>query len=236
MSINYDLYNKSTGKKPCPPGTARVKRCSLNLNPHSEDILSSNVFGHLKLLQPTLWVQKLLTRAYGERDFTHLDYSTFGIRFWDKAGTHPLKTGRPEFDFSLDVSPIKVITECKYRSCIRMEQLVQYLNLIAHLHYETLCQDVYFLLITTDESEPEVLSQFRDADILAKHIEQMRPHTDYKRLCINLSQNIGWISWAGILQIIETILAADLHYSERQIINDLVCYLRYKLNSRTNDK
>jgi hypothetical protein len=142
MSINYDMYNKSTGKKPCPPDTPRVKRCSLNLNPHSEDILSSNVFGYLKLLHPPLWLPKLLTSAYGDRDFDYLDYDTFTIRFWEKAGPHPLRAGLPEFDFSLAVSPIKIITECKYRSCVRVEQIVKYLDLIAHMHYENYCRDI----------------------------------------------------------------------------------------------
>jgi hypothetical protein len=98
------------------------------------------------------------------------------------------------------------------------------------MHYENYCRDIYFLLITDDEMEPKELSQFRDADNLEEFIEQLRPHTDYKRLCIHLSQNIGWISWRQILHILEGISIANLHYSEQAIIKDLQLYLSYKLN------
>ena len=228
MSLNFDLY-KSSGKVPCPPGAMRVKTCRMIMNAGSEDLLSDNIFGRIRLLHPRLWLPALFTAAYPHKDLPAFDYDKFDLAFWPKVPPMLFKTGVSEFDIFITVSPVKIVIECKYGAPVDEDQIRRYLNLLAYRYYRSCCQDVHFILVTNTDHEPEELSKYKNIDTLAGTIEIRRLHVNYKKLYLNLASNIGWLSWGKILSIIEAIPTATLHYSEQQIINVLIEYLRFKI-------
>ena len=218
MSIIYELHKPPGGKN--------------HLNPRSEDIFTANVFGLLKLLPPRLWLLRILQRTYyGERGFVKLPYSQFAITFWRKLDHPPFRKGLSEIDIFVEVPPIIILIECKLLSPIGKGQILRYLDLAAYHYYSQSCQNVYFLLITKDQREPHELTRYRDPKEIEPKLTKIRPHADYKRVSAALAQNIGWISWADILEIIDGLPRASLPYSERQIIEELIHYMNYKLSS-----
>ena len=239
MSIIYDLYKK-IGKEPCPPGTIRVERCALNLNPNSEDIVTSNVFGLLKLLHPKLWLERILTHVYGERSFASLSYDQFSIEFW-KIFRPPLitayRTWISEVDIVIQLLHFILMVETKYRSTIQKEnprkgtrdQVIRYLDLLAYHYYSCNFKDVYFLLVTNDSNEPQLLTNYRDPKEIEPGLSKIRPHVDYKSISTALAHNLGWISWKAVLQILEEMRSTvNLHFSEEKIIEQLILYLKFK--------
>jgi hypothetical protein len=240
MSIIYDLY-KQTGKKPCPPGTVRVERCALNLNPNSEDIVTSNIFGLLLLLYSKLWLERILTQVYGERTFTSLPYDQFSIKFWKKFRPPMItfyRTWVSEVDIFIQLLHFVLIVETKYGSTITKEnlrkgtrdQVIRYLDLLAYHYHGCNCKDAYFLLITNDSSEPPLLTKYRDPKEIEPGLSRIRPHVNYRTISTTLAHNLGWISWKGMVQILEAIRTTlNLHFSEGKIIEQLILYLKQKI-------
>ena len=74
MSIIFELF-KSSGKKVCPPNYVRKSNCPLIVRTTSEDLLTANVFGILKNLDPKIGLKKLMGEAIKGRDFSR---HTFG--------------------------------------------------------------------------------------------------------------------------------------------------------------
>ena len=235
MSIMCELF-KSTGRTPCSPGSQRVKRCPLIFNPDSEDLLTGAVFGHLKLLWPELWLQPMLEIAYCQRDFNFLDYRQFKIEFWKKIPANALNSAWSEFDVCISIPPIMIIIECKYLAPLDEDQIGRYFDLIAFHYYQKHCEDTYLLLLTNDKTEPDILKKYRDTQHIRAKINELRPFVNYNNLCANLAQNLGWLSWQHIQNIIESIPADNLHYSVRAIIDDLKKYFVKKLGRANAQK
>ena len=123
------------------------------------------------------------------------------------------------------------MTECKYLSPIGKDQIIRYLDLVAYHYYSQNCENVYLLLITDDTKEPTLLTKYRNPKEIEHRVTRIRPHVDYKKISAALANNVGWISWKAILQVLEELLRARLTYSEKKIVEELVCYMRYKLGS-----
>jgi len=219
----------------------RVERCSLNLNPNSEDVVSSNVFGLLTLLHPKLWLERILTHVYGKRSFTSLPYDHFSIEFWKKFRP-PLitayRTWISEVDIVMQLLHFVLMVETKYGSTITKEnlrkgtrdQVIRYLDLLAYHYHTCNCKDAYFLLITNDSNEPPLLTKYRDPQEIESGLSRIRPHVDYKSISTALAHNLGWISWKAIVRILEEIRSiVNLHFSEDKIIEQLALYLKHKV-------
>jgi hypothetical protein len=80
MTLEYELL-KHIGKRPCSPNSPRPTGCPLVLNETSEDILTSNVFGRLKYVNPDLWLLPTLKRAFPDRKFSISLQGTLTIEF-----------------------------------------------------------------------------------------------------------------------------------------------------------
>jgi len=229
VSLQYEL-NKHMGLRPCDPRHGRPGKCTLIVNGKSEDILTSNVFGYLKLLEPSLWLPEMLRIAYAGRALRANECAKSSFEFWPKVQPRPHRKGSPEFDLLIKLARIKIVIECKYLAPVDEEQIIEYLELIVHHYHDSNCADVFFLLITMDGSEPKILSKYRDPAQIEGSIERFRYVSDPEELYQNLSNNIGWISWKSLLNVVERIPAANRHYSEKEIIEDLKKYLRFKIN------
>ena len=89
MSIIFELY-KTSGKKVCPPNYVRKSNCPLIVRTTSEDLLTANVFGILKNLDPKIWLTKILREWKGEdpgeaikgKDFSRHTFENLSFEFW----------------------------------------------------------------------------------------------------------------------------------------------------------
>ena len=112
MSIIYELY-KARGKKVCPPNYTRVQTCPLILRSTSEDIITANVFGILKNLNPHIWLQGFLSEAL-HCDFTSACFNNLKFEFWKKLsppGNLSHKEGISEVDMVISFDNSIVLLE-----------------------------------------------------------------------------------------------------------------------------
>ncbi len=110
-------------------------------------------------------------------------------------------------------------------------QIIRYLDLAAFHYYFQNCESVYFLLISDDAKEPASLTKYRNPKEIEDRVTRIRPHVDYEKISAALANNIGWISWKAVLQILEGLLSIRLTYTQEKIVQELVCYMRFKLGS-----
>ncbi len=229
MSIVYERYRMES-KVPSPV---------INLNPRSEDILVGNVFGLLMVLHPRIWIEKLLKFVYRNRVFPPLHYDRFIIEFWKKLYPPPpiLRHGMgvSEIDVFIEIPPLIIMIECKYLAKIRYtgddktdDQIQRYQNLSAYHFYSDHCKNVYLLLISNDENQGAFITEHRDLGKIKTHIHQIRPHVNYDKISVNLAQNLGWLLWTDLIEIMEGISTETLGYSEKKIIEELIGYIKYK--------
>jgi hypothetical protein len=128
--------------------------------------------------------------------------------------------------------------ETKYGSTIQNgnlrkgtpDQVIRYLDLLAYHYHSCNSNDAYFLLVTNDPKEPQLLTKYRDPKKIEPRLSRIRPHVDYKRISTTLAHNLRWISWKAILEILEEMRGiVNLHFSEDKIIEQLVLYLKHKV-------
>ena len=242
MSMFYELY-KSIGKRPCPPGT-RVERCPLIINPNSEDLLTSNVFGALKYLPPAIWLTPLLELIFKGRAFDVLDRSKIKVEFWKKLPSPPTtrhQEGIQEIDLVITIRHLTILIECKFKSPVNMgrsgssvrDQLARYLDAVAFNYWpdSNTKRDIYLILLTDTNEEPEILSRYRNPDTVLACLTQVRPFVDYEQASQHLSRNFGWATWGDLFAILQSCNLKEVHPIEAMIIQDLILYLAYKLNS-----
>ena len=130
-----------------------------------------------------------------------------------------------------------ILVECKYRSPVqemdhlKRDQIIRYLD-AAVFNYLTDSNakcDIYFILLTDTEAEPEVLSLYRSPEKILKELTQARPFIDYDRVSKMLAGNIGWATWRDIMTILQKQALKRTGSVEDLIIKDLIQYLQYKL-------
>jgi len=240
MSIAFELF-KSIGKKPCPPGT-RVERCPLIINPNSEDLLTSNVFGLLKYLPSAIWLSPLLELVFKGRMFRSIDRGKIQVEFWKKLPASPTQRNREgveEIDIVIRVRHLIILIECKFRSPVDLghsgtstrDQLARYLDAAAFNYWpdSNAKREIYLVLLTDTKDEPEILSQYRDPEKVFACLTQGRLFVDYEQVSEMLARNIRWTTWRDLLRILESQDSKRLTPVESMIIADLIDYLRYKL-------
>jgi hypothetical protein len=240
MTIAYELY-KSMGKRPCPPNSPRVKKCTMVLNENSEDLLTGNLFGLLKYLPPPTWLIPLLETVYKGRDFKHLSHSNVKIEFWRKLPPPHTRyrEGISEVDIVITILNLVILVECKYRSPVQQmqmiplkrNQIIRYLDtaVFNYIPHSNIKSDIYFVLLTDTEGEPDVLSLYRNPEKILEELTRARPFIDYNQISKMLAGNIGWATWRDILAILQKQALKRTGSVEDLIIKDLIQYLQYKL-------
>jgi hypothetical protein len=242
MSIMFEL-RKSIGKRPCAPGS-RVERCPLIINPASEDLLTSNVFGLLKYLSPAIWLIPLLGLVFKGRTFPSIDRTKIKVEFWKKLPSPPgakHQEGIQEIDLVIRIRHLIILIECKFKSPVNMghsgssvrDQVARYLDAAAFNCWPDSNKkcEIYLILLTDDEAEPEFLSLYRNPETVLACLTQARPFVDYEQVSGMLARNIGWTTWRNLLQILDTRVTKELPPVESMIAADLIEYLRFKLQA-----
>lgn len=243
MSIEYELF-KHIGKKPCSPNSPRAVRCPLVINETSEDLLTCNTFGRLKYLNAGIWLIPLLESAFKGRSFNAIAESKIRIEFWPKVSAPPTtsqREGLEEIDIVIRIRHWIVLIECKLKSSVNIgrvgslvrDQIARYLDAATFNYWpdSDTKREIYLILLTDTECEPEILSRYRNPETVLACLTQARPFIDYERVSEMLARNIGWTTWRNLLQVLESQVTKGLPPVESMIIGDLIDYLGYKLQS-----
>ncbi|MEZ5941149.1 MAG: hypothetical protein R3C18_07145 [Planctomycetaceae bacterium] len=107
----------------CEPARKGELRCPLIVRPTSEDVVTGNLFGVLKTLNPRWWLPDLLNQALGEVRFRRQVFRNLRIKLWEKQRQYPRQhlewtEGRTEVDVVITWENPKttVFIEMKYGS------------------------------------------------------------------------------------------------------------------------
>lgn len=241
MSIIFELF-KSSGKKVCPPNYVRKSNCPLIVRTTSEDLLTANVFGILKNLDPKVWLRRFLGEAIKGKDFSRHTFEGLSFEFWKRY--HPpanrqYREGISEVDVTISYSDGIIFIEAKYLAQVnlrtthdsRRDQIIRYLDLAAYhyLNHPDRVKEFYFVLIIDDERPPWVLTRYRNSTNLIKRLTNpgfFKPSPDIESM---LSRGIGWLSWNKLRKILEMTRVQYRTEAERRFVDDLIVYLDYKI-------
>src|SRR5207248_2368019 len=105
----------------------------------SEDLFTSNVFGILRRLRPSLWLRPMLNAAFKTQRFKTESMRRLDLNFWKTVGPPPLTAfpeGPSEVDVCIAFATTVILLEAKFHSPLatrttydpRRDQLVRLLD------------------------------------------------------------------------------------------------------------
>lgn len=107
----------------CEPARKGELRCPLIVRPTSEDVVTGQLFGTLKVLNPRWWLPDFLNQALGTERFRRQVFRDLRIELWQKQRTYPRQhlkwdEGQTEVDVVLtwENPATTVFIEMKYGS------------------------------------------------------------------------------------------------------------------------
>jgi hypothetical protein len=241
MSIIFELF-KSSGKKVCPPNYVRKSNCPLIVRTTSEDLLTANVFGILKNLDPKIWLSRLLGEAIKGKDFSRHSFENLSFEFWKRyrpPANRKYKEGISEVDVTISYKDGIIFIEAKYLAPVslrttndmRRDQVIRYLDLAAYHYFNhpDSVKEFYFVLIIDTDKPPWALTRYRYHQNLIKGLTNpgfFKPPVDTGRL---LSKGIGWLSWNQLRKILEISKGHFRTEAEKKFVEDLIVNLDYKI-------
>lgn len=234
----------------CEPARKGELRCPLIIRPTSEDVVTANIFGTLRALNPRWWLPQFLNRALGSDRFRQQVYRKLRIETWLKQRAYPRQhlpwnEGQTEVDVVItwENPSTTIFIEMKYGSALGAttvhndgyagypsDQLIR--NARVGLResgwfeddylFEIPTRDFGLILLTPTNGNP-LVTKYRDPDKLRVAIPE-----GHKLLQLPPLPFIGELSYRGLVQILE-----DSHRwfsrPERVLTEQLTDYLRFKL-------
>jgi len=241
MSIIFELF-KSTGKKVCPPNYVRKSNCPLIVRTTSEDLLTANVFGILKNLDPTIWLRRFLGEAIKGKDFSKHSFENLSFEFWKRyrpPANRKYREGISEVDVTISYKDGIIFIEAKYlapvnlrtTSDVRRDQIIRYLDLASYhyLNHPDRVKEFYFVLIIDTDKPPWVLTRYKFQRNLVKGLTHHGLFPVNEDIGSLLSKGIGWLTWKQLRRILEVTRDQFRTQAERKFVEDLIVYLDYKI-------
>jgi hypothetical protein len=241
MSIIFELF-KSSGKKVCPPNYVRKSNCPLIVRTTSEDLLTANVFGILKNLDPKIWLRKFLGEAIKGKDFSRHTFESLSFEFWKKYRppvNRKYKEGISEVDVTISYKDGIIFIEAKYLAPVslrttndmRRDQVIRYLDLAAFhfLNHPDSVKEFYFVLIMDTEKPPWILTRYKSQRNLFKGLTHQGLFQMNQDIGSVLSKGIGWLTWKQVRKILDITKGQFITAVERRFVDDLIIYLDYKI-------
>ena len=109
----------------CQPAKEGRLRCPLMIRPTSEDVITGQLFGALRAINPRWWLPDFLNRALGTARFRRQVFRKLRIELWQKQPSIPRSLipwdeGQTEVDVAItwENPPTTVYVEAKYGSAI----------------------------------------------------------------------------------------------------------------------
>jgi len=237
----------------CQPAREGKLRCPLIVRPTSEDVVTSNLFQVLKILNPRWWLPDLLNEALGVQAFHRQVFRDLRIEPWVNKPRFPREflpweEGSTQVDVTItwENPPTTVYIEMKYGSDLSSttsrnqgqhgfpsDQLSRNARVgllesgyfqIPRL-FECKQRDFLLLVISLEKGQP-LVARYRDPEKLRSAI----PHSDL----IPRLPRLPFIGEMGYLDVV-TILRHQKRWftrSERDLVDQLTAYLEFKLNNR----
>jgi len=241
MSIIFELF-KTSGKKVCPPNYVRKSGCPLVVRGTSEDLLTANVFGILKNLDPKIWLRRFLGEAIKGKDFSHHTFENLSFEFWRKyhsPANRKYREGISEIDVKISYKDGIIFIEAKYLSPVtlrtisdpRRDQIIRYLDLAAYhyLNHPDRVKEFYFILIIDSDKPPWILTRYKSKRNLDKGLTHPGLFPVNEDIGSLLSRGIGWLTWKRLRKILEITKEHFRTETERKFVDDLIIYLDYKI-------
>jgi len=208
----------------------------------SEDLLTSNVFGILKNLEPNIWLPRLLGEAIKGRDLSYISFENLSFEFWKRYRppiNRKLREGVSEVDLTISYKGGIIFIEAKYLAPVSLrtthdkyrDQVIRYLDLAAYhyLNYPAGVKEFYFVLITDTERPPWAFARYRQDRNIRKGLTGPGLFGLPMDTANTLSKGLGWISWRQLKMILETTREEFGTEVERRFVDDLILYLNYKI-------
>jgi hypothetical protein len=239
----------------CQPARDGQLRCPLIIRPTSEDVVTGNLFGTLKVLDPRWWVPDFLNRALGVKHFRPQFYRRFRIDLWvnkppyprellpwDEGSTqvdavmswvNPATTVYIEMKYGSDLSP--VTSRNKGQHGFPSDQLSRnarvgllecgYFQRPQLFHSSQ--RDFVLLFVSPTRGNP-LVSRFRDP----VQLRQAIPHSDLIQKLPRLPF-IGELSYLDIVHLLGS-RRRLMNRTERILVDQLGEYLEFKAGTRPN--
>lgn len=219
------------------------------MRPTSEDVITGELFGVLRNLNPRWWLPDLLNQALGAERFRRQIYRNLRIELWQKQPSFPRHLipwdeGNTEVDvvISWENPATTVFIEMKYGSPVSAktaqnngyhgfpsDQLIRNARVglwncgwyAEERLFDLAPRDFVLLLISPEVPHP-LVSQYRDPNILRSAI----PHGE--RLAeLPRSPFLGELSYRGVINVLKA-RRSRFTRTEQRLIDQLVDYLWFK--------
>lgn len=215
--------------------------CPLIVRRSSEDVMVANVFGMLRLLEPTRWLRRLLNAAFGTRRFTHTPIEPTSMAFWQRIGPasqRRVPEGDSEIDVLLRFADCAVFIEAKYLAKLSSgtthdgsrDQLIRLLEVA---YDNTVCGlwrcQPYVLVIGTGTDEPELVTRYRDPRAIVRQLGHHSADEARVRATL-LSRRVGYLSWSAIRELLAA-PAPGLHVTEQRVLAEVGRYLEHRIQA-----
>jgi hypothetical protein len=235
----------------CEPARKGELRCPLIVRPMSEDVVTGELFGVLRVLNPRWWLPDFLNQALGAERFRRQVFRDLRIELWQKQRTYPRHhltwdEGHTEVDVVItwENPPTTVFIEMKYGSplsaktannngstgfpadqLIRNARVGLWENGWFHedLLFHVPPREFVLILLTPTTGNP-LVQEYQNTESLRAAI----PHSDrLKKLPV-----LPFIGELSYRQVTETLVRHRKWFcrSERQLVDALHEYLDFKLN------
>lgn len=245
MSIEVELNGKAG--RVCPEGMAGTIRCPLIVRQTSEDVLTGNVFGHLKFIRPHLWLGPLLNRGLGTNRFRQVWHKNLSIRLWERQARFPpellpFKEGRSEPDIIIEWENPKttVWIEAKYGSGLAEgtanardnDQVLRGIRTLlvstGHLRPERLFhvekRRAVWLALLNRKPEP-VVDQYRDRGRLVSMLAGMGALESLPE-----EPFVGTVTWSDIAEALQRI-RRQMTSTEAGVAETTIDYIHAKVRT-----
>ena len=234
----------------CEPARKGELRCPLIVRPTSEDVVTGELFGILKVLNPRWWLPDILNRALGAERFRRQVFRDLRIELWQKQRTYPrhhLKwdEGQTEVDVVItwENPAATVFIEMKYGSPLSSktannngstgfpaDQLVRNARIGLYENgwfeddrlFHAPPRDFVLILLTPTTGHP-LVETYRDPDRLKAAI----PHGERLKQ-LPLAPFIGELSYENVTEILQ-LQRRWFSRPEQKLIDGLHEYIGFKL-------
>lgn len=234
----------------CEPARKGEIRCPLIVRPTSEDVVTGQLFGVLKVLNPRWWLPDFLNRGLGTDRFRRQVFRKFRVDVWQKQRSYPRHQlpwdeGQTEVDVVItwENPATTVFIEMKYGSALSAttihndgnngfpsDQLIRNARVglwengwfDEKLLFDIPTRDFVLMLVTPTDGNPLVRA-YRQPERLRAAI----PQGD-KLSKLPPGPFIGELSYQGIVQMLKN-QRKWLTRTERSLVDDLTEYLGFKV-------
>lgn len=199
------------------------------LHTASEDVLTANVFGIMKNLDPRVWLLDM-PKGFLGIPVEFRDIANLRFHFWKRY--RPIKEyrnreGQTEIDVTMESDRLVIFVECKYKSelatrttyDVERDQIVR--NLDVGLGYSReINKRFYLLIVTNDPQPPGLFLHYRE------HPNELIRKLPYRRQ-LDLASCLAWTNWKEIGNALNEKIER-FSAVERRYIDDLLQHLRTK--------